>query len=181
LCIYETVLITKERDTGFLTDYTFIADTGDSSPMVHIKKYLTNIEKVDTYVTAWTDDFMQCKEKETFRDYMVNQGGRRILVCLQDVLYVPELKVNLLSITTEIEMPSVSFKASSENFAIYLNGKEIKFLKHLEHGSGRLYATDIIPQNKEAVLNYGIWQNKQCFGTPSNAILKKQQNSTIFS
>jgi hypothetical protein len=59
-----------------LSEYTFIADTGASSHKVHTKRYLPNIEKVDTQVTAGTNDFMQCKEKGTFRGYMVNQWGR---------------------------------------------------------------------------------------------------------
>jgi hypothetical protein len=42
-----------------LIDYTFIADTGASSHMVHTKWYLTNIEKVDTQVSAGTNDVMQ--------------------------------------------------------------------------------------------------------------------------
>jgi hypothetical protein len=52
LRVYETALIFKANEDGYVTDQTFIADTGASSHMVYSKRYLTNIQEVDTKVTA---------------------------------------------------------------------------------------------------------------------------------
>jgi hypothetical protein len=44
-------------------DKTFIADTGVSLHMVYSKRYLTNIQEVDTKVTAGNNMTMQCTLK----------------------------------------------------------------------------------------------------------------------
>jgi hypothetical protein len=48
LRIYETSLIVKAIEDGYMNHQTFIADTGTSSHMVYSKRYLTNIQEVDT-------------------------------------------------------------------------------------------------------------------------------------
>jgi hypothetical protein len=85
--------------------------------MVFTKKYLTNIVKINSKISAGNNDLMQCNEKGNYRGFLVNQWGSRVLVCLQDVLYVPGLNVNLLSIPTAIEKPNVTFSASSNNLS----------------------------------------------------------------
>jgi hypothetical protein len=44
LCVYETALILRAKEDGFINDTTFIADTGASSHMVYSKKHLTDIQ-----------------------------------------------------------------------------------------------------------------------------------------
>jgi hypothetical protein len=44
LCVYETALIAKAIEDVYVSDQTFIADTGASSHMVYSKCYLTNIQ-----------------------------------------------------------------------------------------------------------------------------------------
>jgi hypothetical protein len=48
LCVYEIALIVKAIKDGYVSDQTFIADTGASSHMVYSKRYLTNLQEVDT-------------------------------------------------------------------------------------------------------------------------------------
>jgi hypothetical protein len=144
--------------------------------MVFTKKYLTNIVKVNTKNSAGNNDLMQCDEKGTYRRFLLKKRGSRVLVCLQDVLYVPGLNVSLLSITKAIEKPNVTFKASSNNLSIYIDHKEIQFQKHLEHRSGELYATDIVPHNTEAVyLTMDFDQLHNIMGHPNKAILKETE------
>jgi hypothetical protein len=46
------VTFVKAMEDGYVIDQTFIADTGSSSHMVYSKRYLTNVQEVDTKVTA---------------------------------------------------------------------------------------------------------------------------------
>jgi hypothetical protein len=97
LCVYESALIAKSIEDGYASDQTFIADTGASSHMVYSMRDLTNIQEVDTKVTAGNNMTMKCTLKGDYVCYLQSEG-RNFRVTLKDVLYVPELNVNLLSI-----------------------------------------------------------------------------------
>jgi hypothetical protein len=43
LCIYETALIAHAKSDGLLHNYTFIADSGDSSHMVYDEAMIVNV------------------------------------------------------------------------------------------------------------------------------------------
>jgi hypothetical protein len=66
LCVYETALATKAKEKGFITDQTFIVDTGASIHMVFTKKYLTNIMKGNTKITAGNNDLIRKEVIEAF-------------------------------------------------------------------------------------------------------------------
>jgi hypothetical protein len=63
LCVYETALIVKAIEDGYVSDQTFIADTGASSHMVYSKRYLTKIQEIDIKVTAGNNMTMPCTLK----------------------------------------------------------------------------------------------------------------------
>jgi hypothetical protein len=69
LCVYETALIVIAIEDGYVSDQTFIADTGTSSHMLYSKRYLTNIQEVDTKVTAGINMTMQLTLKGDYVDY----------------------------------------------------------------------------------------------------------------
>jgi hypothetical protein len=76
----------------------------------------------------------------------------RIHISLKDVLYVPSLRVNILSITKCISSPNVTLFGSKFHMGINFQGQNVKFSKQLPHGSGKLFAIDIIPNNTEIAL-----------------------------
>jgi hypothetical protein len=63
---------------------------------------------------------------------------------LQDILHVPWLALNLLSITKCITKQGVQFSANNK-FFLSISGTQIKFDKELQHGTGKLFAVDIKP------------------------------------
>jgi hypothetical protein len=174
-CIYETALIAKAKTDGILTDYTFITDSGASSHMVYSKKFLTNIEPCSTEATVGNDDIMQCTAKGTFRGHYVKDNGDKITLTLTDVLYVPDLSVNLLSITTCIGHKHVSLEGTSNYLALNFNGQQLKFGKELTHGSGKLYAVDIIPNYSHETALIAISYNKfhSMLGHPNHQTLQE--------
>jgi hypothetical protein len=108
LCVYETALIVKAIEDGYVSDQTFIAVIGASSHMVYSKRYLTNIQEVDTKVTAGNNMTMKCNLKVDFVCYL-QSDSRQVRGNLKDVLYVPGLNVNLLSFTQCLRFPCVTF------------------------------------------------------------------------
>jgi hypothetical protein len=110
LCVYETELIVQD---GYVNDQTFIADTGASSHMVYSKYYLTNIQEIDTRVTAGNNMTMQCTLKGHYVGYLQSEG-RQVWFNLKDFLYVPGFNVKLLSVTQYLRYPRVTFRGDSE-------------------------------------------------------------------
>jgi hypothetical protein len=150
LCVYETALIMRAKEEGYINDMTFIADTGTSSHMVHTKKYLTGIQSINSEVTMRSEQMVPCTEKGTYRGFLKNKFGKHIPICLQNVCYVTQLTANLLSITRCTSQHGVYFTAKNNRMYLNIKGQQIKFEKELMHGSGKLYATDIIPLSNEA-------------------------------
>jgi hypothetical protein len=147
LCVSETALIVKSIEDGYDSDQTFIADTGASSHMVYSKCYLTNIQELDTKVTAAKNMNMQCTLKS---DHVGNlqSEGRQVRVTLNDILYVPWLNVNLLAFTLCLKYPGVTFGGDIEGLGLSFRGKH-----WLIHGNGKLYAADIKPILKQHPMN----------------------------
>jgi transposase InsO family protein len=173
LCVYETALIMAAIDCGMLTDHTFIADTGASSHMVNNKKYLQDIRPFDITVSVGNDAEMRCDEIGTFNGYVEGEKGMRIPISLKDVLYVPSLRVNLLSITKCISSPNVTLFGSKFHMGINFQGHNVKFTKELSHGSGKLFAIDIIPNNTEiALITMDFNHLHSILGHPNNYTLR---------
>jgi hypothetical protein len=128
LCVYETALIVKAVEDGYVSDQTIIADTGASSHMVYSKRYLTIIQEVHTKVTAGNNMTMQCTLKGDYVGYLQSEG-RKVRVNLKDVLYVPGLNVNLLSITQCLRFPGVTFGGDSDGLGLSFGAKHSKFDK----------------------------------------------------
>jgi hypothetical protein len=131
LCVYETALILRAKKEGYINDTNFIADTGASSHMVCSKKYLTNIQPMKSEVFVGSEQLVLCTEKGTYRGFLKSRFGKNIPICLQDVIYVPNLTVNLLSITKCISKHGVQFTATNSKLFQYNEGTQIEFDKEL--------------------------------------------------
>jgi hypothetical protein len=86
-------------ESGYVNDTTFVADTGATSHMVNSTKYLTDIMLINSEITLGNDDLFQSTEKGIYRRFFKNKHGIDVPIILQDVLHVPGLAVNWLSIT----------------------------------------------------------------------------------
>jgi hypothetical protein len=81
--------------------------------MLYSKRYLTNIQEIDTKVTAGNNMTMKCTLKGDYVGYLQSEG-KQVRVNLKDVLYVPGLNVNLLSVTQCRRFPGVRFGGDSD-------------------------------------------------------------------
>jgi hypothetical protein len=91
LCVHETALIAKTIEYGYVSDQTVIADTGASSHMVYSKRYLTNIQEVDTKATAGNNMTMKSTLKEEYVGYLQSER-KQVRVTLKDGLYAAGVK-----------------------------------------------------------------------------------------
>jgi hypothetical protein len=85
-CVNEITLIVKAIEDGFVNDQTLITEASSHSEFS--KRYLTNIQEINTKVTAGNNMTMQRTLKGDYVAY-VQSEGRQDWVNLKDVLYVP--------------------------------------------------------------------------------------------
>jgi hypothetical protein len=102
----------------------------------------------DTKVTTGNNMIMQCTLKGDYVGYLQSEG-RQVQVNLEDVLYVPGLNVNLLSVTQCLKYPGVKFGGDSEGLRLSFGGNCYTFDKELISGDQNLNASDIIPIRKQ--------------------------------
>jgi hypothetical protein len=129
LFIYETALMVRSKESGHVNDTTFVADAGATSHMTNSKKYLTDIKQIASEITMGNEEKFQCTEKGIYRGYFQNTHGQDIPIVLKDVLHVPWLSVNLLSITKCIAKQGVQVTANSRNLFLSIFGTQINFDK----------------------------------------------------
>jgi hypothetical protein len=187
LCNFETMLNSIEDEHSTLT--TFIADTGASSHMTYSKQFLTNLEPVDVIIQNGNNSQMSCTQKGTYKGYMLDTQGNFISISLSNVLYVPSLTVNLLSITKCLSQNNVTLSGTNQYLSLSFNGSEVQFTKKLHRGSGTLFAVDIIPQEspteitiESTYLTIDYIQYHNMMGHANKASLlktAKQQNITL--
>ena len=78
---------------------------------------------------------------------MTQKNGTTSELIMKDVLYVPQLWVNLLSITKAISYPRVHLSGNDNNLSLTLGNDVITFDQKLANGSktGWLLGVEIIP------------------------------------
>jgi hypothetical protein len=118
LCIYETVLIAHAKSEGLLQSYTFIADSGASSHMIYDENMLVNAKPHNIMVTVGNDSKLKVLSKRTYHGHTIDENGDKFNIKFQDVLHVPELTVNLVSVTKAVSQPGVFFMGSDQAFQI---------------------------------------------------------------
>jgi Reverse transcriptase (RNA-dependent DNA polymerase) len=185
MCFIETALLVAAKLEGKINDFTFVADTGASSHMVYNDKYLTDITEItDEYITAANAIEFPITKKGTYRGYGFDHKNNKILFTLEDVLCVPKLGVNLLSITKCTSNPNLSFQSNSKGSILKFQreGRFMKFDIKLEHGTGILYATNLVPYEKETanlVMNFSKLHS--LLGHPNDATLKQTAKHNGFT
>jgi hypothetical protein len=102
----------------YVNDSTFVADTGPPSHMVKSIKYFTEFTPITTEKTLGNEDLFQCTEKRIYRGFFKNIHVKDVPIVLQDVMHVPWLAVNLLSIAKCITKQGVQFSANIKNFVL---------------------------------------------------------------
>jgi hypothetical protein len=115
LCICETALMVRAIESGYVNDTIFVADTGATSNLVNSTKYLTDITQINSQITMRNEDLFQCTEKGIYRGFFTKKHGKDVPIVLQDVLHVPWLALNLLSITKCITKQGVQLSANNKN------------------------------------------------------------------
>jgi hypothetical protein len=101
----------RQRE-GILTPDTFIADSGATCHMRNSTKGMFDMKTHTMPIMVGNSDVIMSQKIGKYKGLVVQKDGQTSEIVLQDVLYVPELWTNLLSITKAIENPNIELSIS---------------------------------------------------------------------
>jgi hypothetical protein len=90
------------------TPDVFIADSGATSHMSFSTDGMTDLIDWKNEITVGNSESMWTKYKGTYNGTVIQQDGSSMNIMLKDILYVPDLWVNLFSITIAIKTGGVN-------------------------------------------------------------------------
>jgi hypothetical protein len=109
---------------------------------------LVNVKPHAIMLTVGNDSKLKVLSKGTYHGHTIDDNGDKVNIKLQDVLYVPELTVNLFSVTKAVSQPGVFFVGADQAFQLQTETQSFTFDKQLKHGSGKSYAADFYPNHQ---------------------------------
>jgi gag-polypeptide of LTR copia-type len=147
----------QHSDGGQFNPNVFIADSGATSHMRYSLEGMTDLIDHRVEITVGNNETMWTRYKGTYHGTVSQQDGTTMEIMLKDILYVPDLWVNLFSITKAITNPSVQLSNDKELIKLKIgDSQQILFDKVFKCGSGQLVGVDIKPNKKIEQLSKGI-------------------------
>ena len=147
----ELVIMAAEDISGEETKNVFIADSGATSHMRNSLNGMYDIKDWEVEVKVGNSSTMKSQKKGNFQGLVTQKDGTTSSIVMKDVLYVPDLWVNLLSITKAISQPNILL-SGIENVISLRNGQDkLTFDHKLTNGSktGWLWGVRILPIDSE--------------------------------
>jgi hypothetical protein len=146
------------RSTYNLSNNTFIIDSGATSHMRYSKEGMTNLRPWKFPVKMGNAADMYSEMIGTFQGNVVQQDGRTFNLQLEDVLYIPDLYINLFSMTKALNNNNIDLRKIRHTIIITFNQKNnLLFDREITVGIGRLLGVDIVPNtmdHKTTLLTY---------------------------
>ena len=146
------MLMSTTTGPSRLTQNTFIADSGATCHMRNSTSGMYDLEDDIQEITVGNSDVMLSKYRGKFRGTIIQQDGGYMDIVLNDVLFVPELWLNLISITKALTHPHISLQSDGELITIIFNQEQengqkdkLVFDKVYPAGSGQLLGVEIQP------------------------------------
>jgi Reverse transcriptase (RNA-dependent DNA polymerase) len=139
-----------------LTFNTFICDSGASCHMRNSLDGMTDLEPHEQPITVGNNETMYSSYIGKFHGTIIQQDGKRLDLVLNDVLYIPDLWLNLISVTKALKSPNTQLSSTGELIKINFMDddqtqyEEMIFDKIFTTGNGQLLGVEIIPKDKSA-------------------------------
>ena len=129
---------------------TWVADTGASGHMCNNIDELTDIKSVNKSIEVGNGSKIACTKMGTWKGIYKTKEGKEVQMKLRNVMYVPGLKSNLLSLTVVMN-EGWELKGTRGIMGIEKDKKRFEFTKHA-CGSGCIYRLHLLSENETAFL-----------------------------
>jgi hypothetical protein len=148
------LLLSTSTGSTSLTKNTFIADSGATCHMRNSMAGMYDVEEHTQAITVGNSERMYSKFRGKFKGTIIQQDGQYIDIILDDVLYVPDLWINLFSITKVLISPNVELGNNGQLITLHFKEQEytLTFDKILNAGQGHLQGVEINPSEDYATM-----------------------------
>ena len=155
---------------------TWILDSGSTSHMRFTKSGLTNLIEWKAPITVGNKEVIYSKQKGTFKGHIVNEDGIQFSVTMDDVLYVPDLIMNLFSLTKTMKNTNIGLERVGHSLALNIDHNKLIFDKEIKGGSGNLMGIDIYPAsaaelNEQATTIISHERMHELLGHPNKVVV----------
>jgi len=134
------------RNKYNLTDNTYIFDSGATSHMRFSKKGMSNLRPYIVPITIGNAQNIFSEEIGTFHGIVSQPHGRNFTIKLTDVLYIPDLYVNLLSMTKVLQSSHIDIRKEGDTVALIFGlDQKLVFNQIIPVGRGNLIGVQITP------------------------------------
>jgi transposase InsO family protein len=149
------MLLASSTGPNALTQNTFICDSGASCHMRNSTAGMYDLKDHVQAITVGNSETIYSKLIGKFKGTIIQQDGRTIDVVLDEVLYIPDLWLNLISVTKALKQPHTKLDNKGELIVFkFLEGDQIKdhivFDKIFTTGVGQLLGIEIQPKEEYA-------------------------------
>jgi hypothetical protein len=134
-----------------MTCDTFVFDSGATSHMHFSKDGMVNLKSLKNAIKVGNAEDIYSEAIGTFKGLVTQKDGSTFLITREDVLYIPDLYVNLFSMTRVLKNKTVDFKREREKGTIaliYHRDHKLLFDNIIEVGHGKLLGVGIVPHQE---------------------------------
>jgi len=152
----DMILMAKEDEKGF-KNTTWIADTGSSSHMTHSLKGMYDLRDYSSKISVGNGKAIEATKIGNWKGVFIDANGKKKKIVLEGVQYVPELMVNLFSLTKVMKN---GFEVNGKNnyLSIRKGNWEMTFNNKIQSPNGFICGIELYPLNEaEAKSNEEIW------------------------
>ena len=133
------------RNKYNLSKDTFIMDSGATSHMRFSLDGMKNLRKWRLPVKVGNAADMYSEQIGSYHGKIIHKDGSTYDIILDDVLYIPDLYINLFSLTKVLNNPNVDLKKEKNTIALTYYKHKIIFDRVINIGNGKLLGVDIVP------------------------------------
>jgi hypothetical protein len=160
---------TSLREKYNMTRDTFVFDSGATSHMRFIKDGMINLKPLKIAIKVGNAEDIYSEAIRSFKGLVTQKDGSTFPITLEDVLYIPDLFVNIFSMTRVLKNKTVDFKREKGTIAlVYDKDHNFLFDKSIEVGHGTL----LPHQENLHIHNRSYKELHEQLGHPNDAVLK---------
>jgi hypothetical protein len=165
----------REKYNNMTCD-TFVFDSGATSHTRFSKDSMI-MKPLKIAIKVGNAEDIYSEAIGTFKGLVTQKDGSTFPITLEDVLYIPELYVNLFSMTRVLKYKTVDFIAM-----VYDKDHKLLFDKIIEVGRGTLLGVDIVPHQENLHIHIRSYKElHELWDIQMSLSFKQLQRSLILS
>lgn len=147
--VYNEEMVLMANSTAKFEKHTWVADSGASTHMCNSLDGMFDLQDANLSISVGDGRNMSTLKVGKFKGDVIDSEGKTKTVTLTNVSYVPELMVNLFSVTAAMEK-DCAVSGSKDGIEIKKGQWSMKFQTKFGTQQGHVFGTTIIPASGDA-------------------------------